>query len=129
MSEISRIETKLYKIPLQEALYDAQHGLHSHFELVIVTIYLKDGSSGTGYTYTGGRGGAAIQTMIDRDLAPALKGQDGTDVESINEFCEWYIHYVGRGGIASFAISALDIALWDIRCKQAGKPLWQYLHG
>ena len=36
---------------------------------------------------------------------------------------------MGRGGIASFAISALDIALWDIRCKQAGQPLWQYLRG
>ena len=122
MSEISRIESKLYKIPLKEALYDAQHGMHSHFELIVVTIYLKDGSSGTGYTYTGGRGGTAIQALIDHDLAPALKGQEGEDVEAINEFCEWYIHYVGRGGIASFAISALDIALWDIRCKQAGQP-------
>ena len=88
MSEITRIESKLYKIPLKEALYDAQHGMHSHFELVVVTIYLKDGSSGTGYTYTGGRGGRSIQAMIDADLAPALKGQDGEDVEAINEFCE-----------------------------------------
>lgn len=129
MAEITRIETKLYNVPLKEALYDAQHGMHSQFELVIVSIYLKDGSSGTGYTYTGGRGGTAIQTLIEHDLAPALKGQEGTNVEAINDFCEWYIHYVGRGGIASFAISALDIALWDIRCKQAGKPLWKYLRG
>ena len=129
MAEITRIESKLYNVPLKEALYDAQHGLHTHFELIVVSIYLKDGSSGTGYTYTGGRGGTAVQAMIDQDLAPALKGQDGANVEAINEFCEWYIHYVGRGGIASFAISALDIALWDIRCKQAEKPLWQYLRG
>ena len=129
MTEISRIETKLYNVPLSESLYDAQHGVHSHFELVIVTVYLKDGDSGTGYTYTAGRGGTAIQAMIDHDLAPALKGQEGSDVESINEFCRWYTHYVGRGGIASFAVSALDIALWDIRCKQAGKPLWQFLRG
>jgi L-alanine-DL-glutamate epimerase-like enolase superfamily enzyme len=129
MSEITRIETKLYRIPLSEALYDAQHGEHTHFELLIVSVYLKDGSSGTGYTYTGGRGGNAIKAMIDFDLAPVLMGQDGTEVEAINEFCQSYIHYVGRGGIASFAIAALDIALWDLRCKQAEKPLWQYLHG
>jgi L-alanine-DL-glutamate epimerase-like enolase superfamily enzyme len=129
MSEIIRIETKLYNVPLAERLYDAQHGMHSHFELIIVSVYLKDGSAGTGYTYTGGRGGHAIKAMLDYDLAPALKGQDGSEVEAINEFCEWYIHYVGRGGISSFAISALDIALWDIRCKEAGKPLWQYLQG
>lgn len=129
MSEISRIETKLYNIPLKESLYDAQHGVHSHFELIVVSVYLKDGSVGTGYTYTGGRGGHAIKAFLDFDLTPALKGQEGTEVEAINEFCEWYVHYVGRGGIASFAISALDIALWDIRCKVAGKPLWQYLQG
>ena len=41
----------------------------------------------------------------------------------------WHIHYVGRGGIASFAISAVDIALWDIRCKKAEKPLWQMAGG
>ena len=129
MSEIIRIETKLYNVPLVERLYDAQHGMHSHFELIVVSVYLKDGSAGTGYTYTGGRGGQAIKAMLDFDLAPALKGQEGTEVEAINEFCEWYIHYVGRGGIASFAISALDIALWDIRCKEAGKPLWLFLQG
>jgi L-alanine-DL-glutamate epimerase-like enolase superfamily enzyme len=38
---------------------------------------------------------------------------------------EWHVHYVGRGGIAAFAISAVDIAMWDIRCKTAGKPLWR----
>ena len=41
----------------------------------------------------------------------------------------WLIHYVGRGGISSFAISAVDIALWDIRGKQQGKPLWNLAGG
>ena len=50
-------------------------------------------------------------------------------VEKINDFCEWHIHYVGRGGIASFAVSALDIALWDCRCKSLAKPLWQVVGG
>ena len=54
---------------------------------------------------------------------------DGTDVEEINDWCEWYIHYVGRGGIASFAISAIDIALWDIRCKRKDLPLWRVAGG
>ncbi|MEM9236336.1 MAG: mandelate racemase/muconate lactonizing enzyme family protein, partial [Verrucomicrobiota bacterium] len=45
------------------------------------------------------------------------------------DFLEWHIHYVGRGGIASFAASAIDIALWDIRCKKAGEPLWKVAGG
>ncbi|MEO0331246.1 MAG: mandelate racemase/muconate lactonizing enzyme family protein, partial [Bacteroidota bacterium] len=102
-----------------------KHGDHTHFELITVTITLEDGSEGTGYTYTGGKGGHAIKAIVEHDIAPALIGQDGDNVESIFDFMEWHIHYVGRGGITSFAISAIDIALWDIRCKKAKKPLWQ----
>lgn len=129
VSKISQIETRLYEVPLKEVLVDAKHGSHFHFELVVVRIVLEDGSEGTGYTYTGGKGGTAIKAMLDNDLAPDLIGRDGLDVEGINDFCEWHIHYVGRGGVASFAISAIDIALWDIRCRRAGEPLWKMAGG
>lgn len=129
MSIIEKFETQLFKVPLAEVLTDATHGSHSHFDLVTVTIALEDGYEGTGYTYTGGRGGWAVKALIDHDLVPFLMGRDGSEVESINERCESYLHYVGRGGIASFAISAIDIALWDARCKRLGKPLWQVAGG
>ena len=115
MNAITQIGTRLFEVPLAEVLVDAKHGNHSHFELVTLTVTLEDGSEGTGYTYTGGRGGRSIKAMLDSDLVPELLGKDGTDVEGINDWCDWHIHYVGRGGIASFAISAIDIALWDIR--------------
>ncbi|WP_020530275.1 mandelate racemase/muconate lactonizing enzyme family protein [Flexithrix dorotheae] len=126
---ISKIQSNLFKVPLPEVLNDAKHGDHTHFELVTTTITLADGREGTGYTYTGGKGGHAIKAMVDHDLAPALIGQDGSNIEKIYDFMEWHIHYVGRGGIASFAISTIDIALWDIRCKTADKPLWQMAGG
>ena len=129
MSRIRKISSRLFRVPLTEPLHDAKHGAHTHFELVTVTVELEDGSRGTGYTYTGGRGGRAIKAMLDHDLIPDLLGMDGSDVEGINGFCGWQVHYVGRGGIASFAISAIDIALWDIRCRKAGKPLWQLAGG
>ena len=124
-SSIVRVQPLLFNVPLPEVLSDAKHGDHTHFELVTVTVTLADGSEGTGYTYTGGKGGHAIKAVVEHDIAPALIGQDGEDVESIFDFMEWHIHYVGRGVITSFAISAVDIALWDIRCKKAEKPLWQ----
>lgn len=125
MSKIKDISVQLFRVPLPEVLNDAKHGDHTHFELVTATITLDDGSEGTGYTYTGGKGGRAIRAMMVYDLAPALVGMDADKVEDINDFMIWHIHYVGRGGIASFAISAIDIALWDIRCKKAGLPLWK----
>ena len=128
-SLIEKIETKLFAVPLPEVLSDAKHGDHSHFELVTVTVTLKNGQEGTGYTYTGGKGGHAIQAMIKYDLAPALIGKDAAQIEPIYDFMEWHIHYVGRGGVASFAVSAIDIALWDIRCKSAELPLWKMAGG
>lgn len=125
MPVIRSVEAGHFRIPLPEVLSDAKHGDHTHFELVTTTVRLDDGSEGTGYTYTGGRGGAAIHTMVRCDLAPFLIGQDAGDVEALHDAMQWHIHYVGRGGIASFAISAIDIALWDLRGKRLGEPLWK----
>jgi len=129
LSSIRKIETKLFKVPLPEVLSDAKHGDHFHFELVTVTITLEGGVSGTGYTYTGGKGGHAIKAMIEHDFTSVLLDKDGLDIPYLYDFMEWHIHYVGRGGIASFAISAIDIALWDIKCKIEGQPLWKVAGG
>lgn len=126
---IEAVEARLFRVPLDEVLVDARHGSHSDFELLTVTIRLSDGSEGTGYTYTGGRGGASIRAMIEADLAPFLIGRDGTAIEALNGAMGWHVHYVGRGGIAAFAISAIDIALWDIRGRRRGEPLWRMAGG
>ncbi len=126
---IEKIEIRRFLVPLAEVLVDAKHGDHSHFELVTATVSTADGIEGTGYTYTGGRGGAAIVALLEQDLVPLLLGRDANAVEALNDAMYWHIHYVGRGGIASFAISALDIALWDIRGKRSGQALWQLAGG
>jgi len=129
MPAIQSVHAQLFRLPLEEVLFDAKHGSHTHFELVTATIRLDDGTEGTGYTYTGGKGGQSILAMIEHDLAPFLVGQDPANVEALYEEMQWHIHYVGRGGIASFAISAVDIALWDIRGKTLGEPLWKMAGG
>lgn len=129
MPLIDAIEARLFRVPLDQTLSDAKHGDHTHFELVTATIRLDDGSEGTGYTYTGGKGGRAIIAMLEHDLAPFLQGQDAGPVEDLNDAMQWHIHYVGRGGISAFAISALDIALWDLRGKDRGQALWQMAGG
>ena len=125
MTSIETVEARLYKVPLDEVLTDAKHGDHTHFDLITATVTTSDGLTGTGYSYTGGRGGHAVEAMIRHDLAPFLSGKDATDVEARYEDMQWHMHYVARGGIASFAISAVDIALWDIRGKREGKALYQ----
>ncbi|WP_299304591.1 mandelate racemase/muconate lactonizing enzyme family protein [uncultured Litoreibacter sp.] len=129
MTSIASIETRLFHVPLAEVLVDAKHGDHHFFELVTATVRLEDGSEGTGYTYTGGKGGHAIKAMIEHDLTAFLVGQDGEDVEALYDAMQWHVHYVARGGVASFAISAVDIALWDLRGKRTGQPLWKMAGG
>ena len=126
-STIHSIETNLFRVPLKEVLTDAKHGDHTHFELITSTVTLQDGSSGTGYTYTGGLGGHAILAMLEHDLPAAILGKAAHNIDELNELMQWHIHYVGRGGIASFAISAIDIALWDIKARLHQQPLWQLL--
>ncbi|SFR39998.1 mandelate racemase/muconate lactonizing enzyme family protein [Litoreibacter janthinus] len=129
MSLITAIDIRLFHIPLAEVLVDAKHGDHHFFELITATVRLEDGSEGTGYTYTGGKGGHAIAAMIEHDLAPFLIGKSAQDVEALYDAMQWHVHYVARGGVASFAISAVDIALWDLRGKQLDKSLWTMAGG
>ena len=129
MAKIAEVKVRVFDVPLAEVLTDAKHGDHTHFELITATIRSTDGQVGTGYTYTGGKGGRAIQAMIEHDLTPFLIGQDASDIVALYEAMQWHVHYVARGGIASFAISAIDIALWDMRCKSASQPLWQMAGG
>ena len=129
MAAIEDVRIRRFEVPLAEVLTDAKHGDHTHFELITATVSTADGFEGTGYTYTGGKGGRAIEAMAAHDLAPFLKGQDDANVEGLHDAMQWHVHYVARGGVASFAISAIDIALWDIRCKRAAKPLWQMAGG
>ena len=126
---IEDVRVQLFRVPLRVSMADAKHGTHTHFELVTVTLRLADGSEGTGYTYTGGRGGQAIKALIEHDLVPFLVGRDATDIGRLHRGMLWHIHYVGRGGIASFAVSAVDVALWDLRGRRENLPLWRMAGG
>jgi L-alanine-DL-glutamate epimerase-like enolase superfamily enzyme len=128
-TRITDVAAQLFRVPLREVMTDAKHGAHTHFELVTVTIRLADGSEGTGYTYTGGRGGHAILAIVEHDLAPFLTGKDATAIDALYDGMLWHIHYVGRGGITAFAVSAADIALWDLKGRREGQPLWRMAGG
>lgn len=128
-NKIVAIETDFYKVPLAEVLSDAKHGDHTHFELILCRITCADGMQGVGYTYTGGKGGRAICSLLHDEMRTLLVGADASDIDTIWDKLQWEYHYVGRGGLLSFAISAIDIALWDIKCKRAEQPLWKVAGG
>jgi L-alanine-DL-glutamate epimerase-like enolase superfamily enzyme len=128
-NKIAELETALYRIPLPVTLSDSTHGAMTHFELITVRVFDTGGAEGMGYTYTVGANGGAIQSQIQRDLTPLLLGQPADLIESLWRRMWWGLHYGGRGGSASFAISAMDIALWDLKARIQGEPLWRVLGG
>ncbi len=129
MTTIAAVRAGFYRIPLPVVLTDSTHGEMSNFELVTARIADSDGADGVGYTYTVGAGGGAIYDMIVRDLTPRLLGEACENIEALWQRMWWTLHYGGRGGQASSAISAIDIALWDLKAKKAGQPLYQALGG
>ncbi|QIZ37610.1 mandelate racemase/muconate lactonizing enzyme family protein [Saccharopolyspora sp. ASAGF58] len=129
MAKVTAIRTDFYRVPLPVVLTDAKHGEMTHFELVTVRVEDSDGASGVGYTYAVNSGAEAFAVLVDRYLAPLVRGADVDRTEQIWQRMWWGLHYAGRGGHATSAISAVDIALWDLRARRAKQPLWRYLGG
>ena len=112
---IREVHADHYLIPLPVALSDSTHGTIRAFELITVRVRDADGAEGLGYTYTVGAGGAAVHALLTRDLAPLLAGRDAERIEELWQAMWWALHYGGRGGAQGLAISAVDIAMWDLR--------------
>jgi L-alanine-DL-glutamate epimerase-like enolase superfamily enzyme len=129
MATIRSVEPGFYRIPLPVTLSDSMHGDMTHFELITCRVRDAEGAQGTGYTFTPGTGGAGIYALLRDELADFLVGRDAARIEALWKAMWWRIHYAGRGGAASFAISAVDIALWDLAARRAGEPLWRLLGG
>lgn len=125
---IEKLQTACYRLPLPRVLSDSTHGDISHFQLVTVQIE-ANGECGLGYTYTVGQGGTAIRALIEHDLEPLLLNADASEIQVLWNRMWGRLHYVGRGGLASFAISAVDVALWDLAARCRGLPLWRFLGG
>lgn len=129
MAKIKSINTKLFRVPLEATLTDSMHGAMSDFELLTVEIQDEDGASGLGYSYAVNSGAAAFRTLVNEYLKPTLLGQDAEEIEALWQKMWWKIHYGGRGGHATSAISAVDIALWDLKARKCDLPTWKLLGG
>jgi L-alanine-DL-glutamate epimerase-like enolase superfamily enzyme len=129
MTTVADLRSDYYRVPLPVPLTDSTHGAMQYFELVTVRLTDSEGAEGVGYTYTVGAGGGAIHSLIVRDLAPVIAGQRSGNTEALWQKMWWSVHYAGRGGQSASAVSAIDIALWDLKAKRAGQPLYQALGG
>jgi L-alanine-DL-glutamate epimerase-like enolase superfamily enzyme len=129
MALIRALVTGFYRIPLPEVLSDSTHGVMRAFELVTCGVQDADGQEGVGYTFTVGRNGGAIADILAREISELAAGQEADRIERLWHDLWWALHYGGRGGPTVLALSAFDMALWDLKAKRAGLPLWRLLGG
>jgi L-alanine-DL-glutamate epimerase-like enolase superfamily enzyme len=116
-SGIDRVDASCYTIPLSAPESDGTL-TWDHTDAVVVEIF-SDGESGLGYTF----GPSACQVLIDDMLSKEIVGRDPMNVNGAWEAMVRAVRNAGRPGIASMAIAAVDIALWDLKSKLLGVPL------
>ena len=125
---IRRVDTYLIDLIPERPRTDAIQAFTKQ-ETIFVDIETSDGVVGTGYAYTIGTGGRAVLEMLRNDLVPLLAGEDANQIEAIWQKLFWTTHGTAVGAITSLALAAVDIALWDVRGKTLGQPLWRLAGG
>jgi L-alanine-DL-glutamate epimerase-like enolase superfamily enzyme len=128
MAKIQQVQLQLVNLDPKVKRTDAIQSFVTQ-ETPIISIIDEDGQTGIGYTYTIGTGGSSVFCLLQDHLLPQLIGRDAEDIEKIWKDLHFHTHATAVGAITSLALSAIDTALWDLRCKRAGLPLWKLAGG
>jgi L-alanine-DL-glutamate epimerase-like enolase superfamily enzyme len=129
--KIEWIGLSLVFLPLASPISDAkvltgrQKPL-TEIAFLFAEIHTLDGHSGVGFSYSKRAGGPG-QFEHAKELAPNLIGEDPNDIARLWDKLCWAGASAGRSGLATQAIAAFDIALWDCKAKRAGLPLAKLL--
>lgn len=114
---ITSVTTQAFLIPTDRPEAD---GTLSWDKTILVTVQIFSGSqAGFGYSYTD----RSAALLIKDKLAEILVGRDAFDIPDLNKRLWQSTRNIGRSGIAACAISALDLALWDLKARLIGISL------
>src|SRR6266436_1449128 len=126
--KISRIRSQILVMPQEDPLANTPEDTSAARPMVILRLDTDDGIEGIGVTFYGGAMTAALQRAVD-DLGALTVGEDPLRIEAIIAKLRAAAGGSGPAGMFTLALSAIDIALWDIRGKALNQPLWKLLGG
>lgn len=118
---VERCRVQAYKIPTEEPESDGT--LKWHFSVLVLVEISAGKHKGIGYTYAD----KATAVFIKEHLFPLLEKEDAIDNTRLWDKMFHKVRNLGRQGIAAMAISAVDVALWDLKSRFLGLPLCRLL--
>jgi L-alanine-DL-glutamate epimerase-like enolase superfamily enzyme len=122
---IVRVTALPVSVPIE---IDGPRGVRrQHMPVCLAEVETAGGLVGHGLTAI--TDALVVAAAIDRVAGPALIGADAMRHEQIWERLYWLLAPRGQTGYALHAIAALDIALWDLKGKALGQPVWRLLGG
>jgi L-alanine-DL-glutamate epimerase-like enolase superfamily enzyme len=124
----SHIRSQILVMPQADPLANTPEDTSAARPIVIVRLGTDDGIEGIGVTFYGGALTAALKRAVD-DLGTLVIGEDPLRIEAIIAKLRAAAGGSGPAGMFTLALSAIDIALWDIRGKALNQPLWKLLGG
>ena len=133
-TRISEVRTELLRMPLPRPMQSGSSsgkkgGPVSHINMPVVFITTDDGARGLGYAWSLLGGATATRCVLKDDIAPLLIGEDALDHERLWHKLYKRLQSVGRHGLVTQAQAAVDLALWDIKGKISGLPVYKLLGG
>lgn len=122
--EITDVHARTIDVPVDVPLREEP----SYQTLVFTEVETDEGISGYGLT-GGGYWWSGITSLVNQELGPAIQGKNPIETEAVSAILWDGFNPRAQTGIFSEALSTIDIALWDIKGKALGEPVWRLLGG
>ena len=129
--KITKIEPILIAVPYEHGAPKptmTSGGIRTAMDALLVRVDTDEGVTGWGEAFSFATTPVTIPAIRDV-VAPLAVGRDPGDIEGLTTALKRRMQNMMHGGPARFAVSALDIALWDIKGKVTGEPIWRLLGG
>src|SRR5215475_4342030 len=126
--KISRIRSQILVLPEADPLANSPENPNAARPIVTLQIGTDEGIEGLAVTFYGGAMTRSLKTAVD-DLGALTIGEDPLRLEAIIAKLRAAAGGSGPAGMFTLALAGIDIALWDIRGKALGQPLWKLLGG
>jgi len=123
--KIARVEA----IPLTVPVSFASLGIDREEPADLTLVSVETDAGHTGYGISAISHPAPVASAVNDVLAPAILGLDALRHERVWHVMSWTATPWGQSGYASHAISAIDLALWDIKGQAMGMPVWKLIGG